>query len=178
MKVKEEDLRRELQIALGGKDSHSHCASRLGITTQKFEKYLFRARVHGIDAVLHSNTAREHTDEFKLKVVHSVVLEGKTKQGTATKYNLMYGTVDSWVKKCLEGGEELLLSDRRGRKGKKGRKPKPKLEDFEAGSLEYYKLKSEQLERENLLLKKALPLVQAVIRNRSKEKNDTSSSKN
>lgn len=70
----------------------------------------------------------------------------------------------------------MLLSDRRGRTGKMGRKPKPKLEDYEEGTLEYYKLKSEQLERENLLLKKALPLVQAAIRNRSKGKNDTSSS--
>lgn len=59
-----------------------------------------------------------------------------------------------------------------------GRRPKPKLEDYEVGSLGYYKLKSEQLERENLLLKKALPLVQDVLRNRSKGKSDTGSSEN
>ena len=157
MKVKEEDLRRELQIALEGKDSQPNCAFRLGLKTENFKGYLFRARVHGIDAVLHSNTHRAYTDEFKLKVVHSVVLDGKTEEGTATEYNLMGGTVSAWIKKYLEGGEELLLSDNRGRKGKMGRKPKPKLTDFEEGSLEYYKLKSEQLERENLLLKKALP---------------------
>lgn len=178
MKVKEEDLKRELQIALDGKDSQPNCAFRLGITTAKFQKYLSRARVHGIDAVIHSNTARGYTDEFKLKVVHSVISGRKTKQGAATEYNLMYGTVDSWVKRYLEGGEALLFSDNRGRKGEMGRKPKPKLEDFEVGSLEYYKLKSEKLERENLLLKKALPLVQDVIRNRSKGKSDASSSKN
>ena len=94
------------------------------------------------------------------------------------EFNVNASVIRTWRKKYREGGSEFLFSDRRGRKGKMGRKPKPKLEDYEIGSLEYYKLKAEQLERENLLLKKALPLVQDVIRNRSKGKSGTGSSKN
>lgn len=178
MKIRDEDLRRELQIALEGRDNHSNCAFRLGIRNDDFSGLLSRARVHGIDAVLHSNRPRGYTDEFKLKVVHSAVLGGMPKSRVAIKCNLRKGTVHNWVRKYLEGGEELLLSDNRGRTGSMGRKKKPKLEDFAPGSLEYYKLKAEKLERENLLLKKALPLVQEMLKDRSQGSSDTGSSEN
>ena len=178
MKIRDEDLRRELQIALEGRDSHSKCAFRLGMRNDNFRELLSRARVHGIDAVLHCNTPRGYTDEFKLKVVHSAVLEGMPKSRVATKCNLRKGTVQNWVRKYLEGGDERLLSDNRGRTGSVGRKKKPKLEDFAPGSLEYYKLKAEKLERENLLLKKALPLVQEMLEDRSQGSSDTGSSEN
>ena len=84
MKIRDEDLRRELQIALEGRDSHSKCAFRLGMRNDNFKELLSRARVHGIDAVLHCNTPRGYTDEFKLKVVHSAVLEGMPKSRVAT----------------------------------------------------------------------------------------------
>lgn len=176
MKIKEEDLRRELEKALKHEASIANCASRLQCRRSYFDLLACRARAHGIDAVMHSNASRAYADGFKLDVVHYVLAEGHTERTAAIRYNLTYGVVCTWIKKYLCGGEEMLLSDRRGITGKMGRKPKPKLEDFEEGTLEYYKLKSEQLERENLLLKKALPLVQAAIRNRSKGKNDTSSS--
>ena len=44
--------------------------------------------------------------------------------------------------------------------------------------MEYLKLKVELLERENALLKKALPLVREKIRSRSQGRSDTSSSEN
>ena len=81
------------------------------------------------------------------------------------------------MRKYQEGGEALLLEDGRGRRGM-GRKRKPKLEDYEPGSIEYLKLENELLKRENLLLKKALPLVREKIRSRSREESDTSSSEN
>ena len=59
-----------------------------------------------------------------------------------------------------------------------GRKKKPRLEDYEPGSMEYLKLKVELLERENALLKKALPLVREKIRSRSQGRSGTSSSEN
>ena len=88
MKIRDEDLRRELQIALEGRDNHSNCAFRLGIRNDDFSGLLSRARVHGIDAVLHRNRPRGYTDEFKLKVVHSAVLGGMPKSRVAIKCNL------------------------------------------------------------------------------------------
>ncbi|MDY4610673.1 MAG: hypothetical protein SPD11_08705 [Sphaerochaetaceae bacterium] len=167
-----------MENAIAYKDSKPNCAFRLGLDDKYFRSLASRARVHGIEAVLHSNTLRAYTDELKLAVVDSVVLEGVSKQGASTKYNIPSCVIYTWVNKYIEGDEEALLSDDRGRKGKMGRKPKPKLEDFEVGTPEYYKLKSERLERENLLLKKALPLVRDAIRNRSKGKSDAGSSEN
>ena len=174
--IREEDLKKELEIAIQGKDFQTSCAKRLGINYSSFKKLLHRARIHGVDAVLHSNMPNEYTDEFKLNVVNSVVSEGMPFETAGVKYNIGHSLVQTWVEKYKEGGSELLLSDGRGRK--MGRRPKPKLEDYEVGSLGYYKLKSEQLERENLLLKKALPLVRDALRNRSKGKSNTGSSEN
>ena len=175
MKIKEEDIRRELEIALSGKDSQQRCSLRLGMDLRRFKKLLRRARMHGTEAVFHSKTPKAYTEEFKLYVVDSII-NGSLTQGMAgARYNLNEGTVKAWVGKYREGGSALLLEDGRGRRGM-GRKKKPKLEDYEPGSIEYLKLENEILKRENLLLKKALPLVQEKIRNRSRAGSDTSSS--
>lgn len=177
MKVKEEDLERELKIAIEGKDPQPACAKRLGMRLSRFNLLLARARVHGVQAVLHSNMPKGYTDSFKLDVVHSAIVEGASITGCCVKYNLTHQTVVTWIRKYKAGGESLLLEDNRGRKGM-GRKKKPKLEDYEPGSMEYLKLKVELLERENQLLKKVLPLVQEKIRSRSQGKSGTSSSEN
>ena len=78
MKIKEEDLRRELEVTLSRKDSQPRCSSRLGMRLNRFKQLLRRARIHGIDAVLHSNMAGSYTDEFKLIVVNSVINESLT----------------------------------------------------------------------------------------------------
>ena len=145
MKIKEEDLRRELEVALSGKDSQPSCSLRLGMRLNRFKQLLRRARIHGIDAVLHSN--------FKLIVVNSVINESLTLGSAGARYNLAECTIKAWVGKYQEGGEEALLENGRGRPPM-GRKKKPRLEDYEPGSMEYLKLKVELLERENLLLKK------------------------
>ena len=75
MKVEDEDLRRELEIALEGHDTISGCRMRLGLSRNEFKDYVYRARVHGIEAVLHCNRARGYTDAFRLSVVHSVIEE-------------------------------------------------------------------------------------------------------
>ena len=177
MKVREEDLRRELEIALSGKDSQPRCSARLGMRLNSFKQLLRRARIHGVDAVLHSNMPKMYTDSFKLEVVNSVINESLTLGSAGARYNLAECTIKAWVRKYQEGGEEALLENGRGRPPM-GRKKKPRLEDYEPGSMEYLKLKVELLERENLLLKKALPLVQEKIRNRSRAKSGTSSSEN
>ena len=176
MKVREEDLRRELEIALSGKDSQPRCAARLGIRLNKFKQLLRRARIHGVSAVLHSNMPKTYAGSFKLGVVNSVLNESLTLGTAGARYNLDECTVNTWVRKYQEGGESLLLDDGRGRRGM-GRK-KPRLEDYEPGSIEYLKLENELLKRENLLLKKALPLVREKIRSRSRAGSDTSSSEN
>ena len=177
MKVREEDLRRELEIALSGKDSQPRCSARLGMRLNSFKQLLRRARIHGTDAVLHSNMPRSYADSFKLGVVNSVINEPLSMEEAGARYNLRGSTIKSWVKKYQEGGEETLLEDGRGRPGM-GRKKKPRLEDYEPGTMEYLRLENEILKRENELLKKALPLVREKIRSRSRAKSGTSSSEN
>ena len=177
MKVREENLREELEIALAGKDSQPRCSARLGMRLNRFKQLLRRARIHGVDAVLHSNMPKMYTDSFKLEVVNSIINESLTPGTAGVRYNLNESTVKAWVRKYREGGEEALLEDGRGRQGM-GRKKKARLEDYEPGSMEYLKLENEILKRENELLKKALPLVREKIRNRSRAKSGTSSSEN
>lgn len=76
-----------------------------------------------------------------------------TKHAAARTYNISESTLDVWLRKYAEGGQEALLEDNRGRKPSMGRKPKPKLSDYEPGSLEYLKLENEMMKRELLLLK-------------------------
>ena len=64
-----------------------------------------------------------------------------------------------------------------GRKPSMESKPKPKLSDYEPGSLEYLKLENEMMKRE-LLLKKALPLIQESERRTSRGKKSTGTSGN
>lgn len=177
MKVRREDLKREIETALSGRDTQVNCASRLGPSYADFKRYIRRARAHGVDALIAASACGTHADEFKLNVVKSVVEEGLSKHHVAVMFNLNHGTVHAWVRKYIEGGAALLLSDNRGRRSM-GRKKKLRLEELEPGSLEYLKLENEMLKRENLLLKKAQPLVREIIRNRSRGKSDTGSSEN
>ena len=127
MKIREEDLREELEIALAGKDSQPRCSARLGMRLNRFKQLLRRARIHGIDAVLHSNMPRSYADSFKLEVVNPVINESLTLGTASVRYNLGENTVKAWVRKYQEGGEEALLEDGRGRR-EMGRKKKPRLE--------------------------------------------------
>ena len=108
MKVEDEDLRRELEIALEGHDTISGCIRRLGLSQTEFKNYVYRARVHGIEAVLHSNRARGYTDGFKLSVVHSVIEEKLSWTAAGIRFNLRRDLIKSWVGKYLTGGEEKL----------------------------------------------------------------------
>ena len=85
---------------------------------------------------------KTYADSFKLGVVNSVLNESLTLGTAGARYNLNESTVKTWVRKYQEGGEALLLEDGRGRRGM-GRKRKPKLEDYEPGSIEYLKLENE-----------------------------------
>ena len=87
------------------------------------------------------------------QVRDTIINESLTMGSAGARYNLAECTIKAWVGKYQEGGEEALLENGRGRPPM-GRKKKPRLEDYEPGSMEYLKLKVELLERENLLLKK------------------------
>ena len=105
-------------------------------------------------------------------------MQGMLKHAAAIKYNLTECVVGGWIRKFVEGGEDALLADNRGRSRKMGRKPKPKLSDYEPGSIEYLKLENEMLRRELLLIKKALPLIQESERRTLREKRSTGTSGN
>ena len=73
MKVKEEDLRRELLKAINGEDLIINCARSLGIRLNNFKCKLYTARIHGIESVLHSNRPGRYSDDLKLEVVDSLM---------------------------------------------------------------------------------------------------------
>ena len=74
MKVKEEDLRRELLKAINGEDLINNCARRrLGIRLDSFKCKLNTARIHGIESVLHRNRPGGYSDDLKLEVVDSLM---------------------------------------------------------------------------------------------------------
>ena len=177
MKVKEEDLRRKLLKAINGEDLINNYARRLGFRLDSFKCKLNTARIYGIESVLHSNRPGGYGDDLKPAVVDSL-MKGMTKHAVARTYNITESTLIVWLRKYAEGGQEALLEDNRGRKPSMGRKPKPKLSDYEPGSLEYLKLENEMMKRELLLLKKALPLIQESERRTSREKKSTRTSGN
>ena len=98
MKVKEEDLRRELLKAINGEDLIINCARRLGIRLNNFKCKLYTARIHGIESVLHSNRPGGYSDDLKLEVVDSL-MKGMTKHAAARTYNISESTLDVWLRK-------------------------------------------------------------------------------
>ena len=112
MKVKEEDLRRELLKAISGEDLIINCARRLGIRLSNFKCRLYTARIHGIESVLHSNRPGGYSDDLKLEVVSSL-MKGMAKHAAARTYNISEPTLNVWLRKHAEGGQEALLEDNR-----------------------------------------------------------------
>ena len=66
MKVKEEDLRRELLKAINGEDLINNYARRLGFRLDSFKCKLSTARIHEIESVLHSNRPGGYSDDLNL----------------------------------------------------------------------------------------------------------------
>ena len=112
MKVKEEDLRRELLKAINGEDLIINCARRLGLRLNNFKCKLYTARIHGIESVLHSNRPGGYSDDLKLEVVSSL-MKGMTKHAAARTHNISEPTLNVWLRKYAEGGQEALLEDNR-----------------------------------------------------------------
>ena len=98
MKVKEEDLRRELLKAINGEDLINNCARRLGIRFNNFKCKLYTARIHGIDSVLHSNRPGRYSDDLKLEVVGSL-MKGMPRHAVARTYNITESTLNVWLRK-------------------------------------------------------------------------------
>ena len=105
MKVKEEDLRRELETALQGKDTQNNCARRIEIDSGDFRKLLGRVRIHGIDAVLHSNALYQYTDDFKLNVVNSVLSGEMPIRAAEREFNVNASVISS---SCHKGNQQSL----------------------------------------------------------------------
>ena len=98
MRIKDEDLKRELQKALEGSDTIAACARRLDLTLSRFKEKLYQARLHGVNAVLHCNRPQGYDDSFKLMVVKSVA-EGMPKHAAAVKFNICVGLIFKWMDK-------------------------------------------------------------------------------
>ena len=120
MKVKEEDLRREILKAINGEVLIINCARRLGIRLDSFKCKLNTARIHGIDSVLHSNRPGGYSDDLKLEVVDSLI-KGMTKHAVERTYNITKSTLNVWLRKYAESGQEALLEDNSVRANRKGK---------------------------------------------------------
>ena len=93
---------------------------------------------------------RKTTIEERKEIVEWCIQHNKNYKETAMKFNCSYTQVYQWVKKYSENGEEGL-KDNRGH-----RKPEEVLTETEKLERELKKLqnRNEELERENILLKK------------------------
>lgn len=134
-----------------------------------FQELVQRARIHGIESVLHNVRNKEYPDQFKIDVVKEVEAVQSVRE-VAIKYNVTYIVVRNWCRKYSEGGIDELLNDRRGRPLKKN---KPETQQSEkTGSqtrlhteAEYRELEKRlrHAEMENEFLKKLDALVQERI---------------
>ena len=110
---------------------------------EEIEDYIPRPEVY------HMST-RKTTIEERKEIVEWCIENNKNYKEAAIKFNCSYTQVYQWVKKYSENGEEGL-QDKRGH-----RKPEEVLTDTEKLERELKKLqkRNEELERENILLKK------------------------
>lgn len=110
---------------------------------EEIEDYIPRPEVY------HMST-RKTTIEERKEIVEWCIEHNNNYKEAAIKFNCSYTQVYQWVKKYSENGEEGL-QDKRGH-----RKPEEVLTDTEKLERELKKLqkRNEELERENILLKK------------------------
>lgn len=114
MKLTDEEKRQMLEEVLKEGISIATVTTRHGVSYKTFYKVVERARIHGIESVLHKNTPRSYTQDFKLKVVNAV-LSGKAQARTAVEYNLTWNLVEYWCRKYAERGIGGLSDARRSR---------------------------------------------------------------
>lgn len=171
MKISDIQKRKMLEDVLIRNKSLSETVKENGYSRRSLERLLARARVHGIENVLHGNAQRRYPRDFKYQVV-KYVLDGHTLDRSSVEFNVDYHVVRSWFLRYSKGGVEALTADNRGRKSM-GR-PKKKASEENSDELKKLRTQNEELakklryaEMENEFLKK----LDALVRERIEREN-------
>ena len=166
MKFTDEDRRRMLEEVLVEGQSLQKVSDKYQINYKRLHILVQRARRNGIDSVLHKNTVRKYSPEFKLEVVKHV-LNGTSKNKTAILFNLSQTIVSYWCLRYAEKGAEGLSNDRRLKMLKEDRpeadSPKRKKKTHTEKEYQELEKRLRHAEMENEFLKKLDALVQERI---------------
>lgn len=170
MKISDIQKRKMLEDVLIRGKSLGDASKENGYAKRALERLLARARVHGIEGVLHGTTPGRYPKDFKYQVA-KYVLDGHSIDKTSVKFNIDYHVVRSWFLRYSKGGVEALTADNRGRKSM-GRPKKASEENSD--ELKKLKKQNEELakklryaEMENEFLKK----LDALVRERIEREN-------
>ena len=166
MKLTDEERQRMLEEVLQEGQNMKKVSCKYGISYLYLCNYVRRARTNGIQGVLHRETKKEYSLEFKLEVVKHVQ-KGCSQSGTAITYNVSQPLVRAWCLKYAEKGIEGLSNVRRQKMLKDGRSEadSPKRKKKFHTEKEYQELEKRlrHAEMENEFLKKLDALVQERI---------------
>ena len=178
MKLKDKDII-EIAKMIDKGISVTQIAFKFSYSLSAMKRIIARYKKHGLDAILHSGTCNDFTQQFKLEIINRYY-NGESKNSLAIEINVSYTLVSSWIQKYEQLGYNGL-TDNRGRPGvtKMGRSKKNQtnltkqqapLTDPEREELNELRKRNRRLEMELEATKKLQALVQERIKRQTPKK--------
>lgn len=178
MKLNDKDII-EIAKMIDNDESITHIAFKFNYSLGAMKRIVARYKKHGLDAVLHSGTCKEFTQQFKLEIINRYY-KGESKNSLAIEINASYTVVSSWIQKYEQFGYNGLI-DNRGRPGvtKMGNTKKKQLNSStqqapltnpEREELNELRKRNRRLEMELEATKKLQALVQERIKRQTPKK--------
>ena len=178
MKLKDKDII-EIAKMIDNGISMTQIAFKFSYSLSAMKRIVARYKKHGLDAILHSGTRNDFTQQFKLEIINRYY-NGESKNSLAIEINVSYTVVSSWIQKYEQLGYNGL-TDNRGRPGvaKMGRpkknqtkdtKQQASLTDLEREELNELRKRNRRLEMELEATKKLQALVQERIKRQTPKK--------
>ena len=178
MKLKDKDII-EIAKMIDKGISVTQIAFKFSYSLSAMKRIVARYKKHGLDAILHSGTCNDFTQQFKLEIINRYY-NGESKNSLAIEINVSYTVVSSWIQKYEQLGYNGL-TDNRGRPGvaKMGRSKKNQtnlikqqapLTDLEREELNELRKRNRRLEMELEATKKLQALVQERIKRQTPKK--------
>lgn len=165
MKFSDEEKREMLEEILIQHRRTSDVAREHGIVRKYLNTLVSRARVHGVESILHKNARKECSIDFKMEVIRYVE-DGHSNTEAGIKFNIGDALVFNWCRKYSEGGIDALRSADRGRLLKDDRKEtveKTERPTHTEKEFEELQRKLKRAQMENEFLKKLDALVRERI---------------
>lgn len=178
MKLKDKDII-EIAKMIDDEISVTEIAVKFNYSLSAMKRIVGRYKKHGLNAILHSGTCKDFTQQFKLEIINRYY-NGESKNSLAIEINASYTVVSSWIQKYEQLGYNGL-TDNRGRPGvaKMGRpkknqakeiKQQAPLTDPEREELNELRKRTRRLEMELEATKKLQALVQERIKRQTPKK--------